>query len=282
MVCESDISKYSTLKVGSKYSSSFKTYIKKDGKIISAFHDIPYKNGKYVYCVNEIPKLTHAKFEISKDDSFNPIKQDQKKGKMRFVNNIFPTCGYPFNYGAIPQTWEDPTKKDAECGEVGDNDPIDVIDIGRKRKKIGEVYLARVLGCLALLDDNETDWKIVVIDKDDPLCEELNSLELVEKHFPNLLSFALNWFKNYKVPTGKAPNNFAFNGKYLDAEFADRIIEEAHRSWETLVNVGHESISIDNVSVVGSKSYKDESLDIKDEEEAPSALPEDLYDFYYV
>lgn len=33
----------------------------------------------------------------------NPIKQDVKKGKLRFVRNCFPHKGYLWNYGAFPQ-----------------------------------------------------------------------------------------------------------------------------------------------------------------------------------
>jgi inorganic pyrophosphatase len=33
----------------------------------------------------------------------NPIKQDIKKGKLRFVKNVFPHKGYIWNYGALPQ-----------------------------------------------------------------------------------------------------------------------------------------------------------------------------------
>ena len=33
----------------------------------------------------------------------NPIKQDIKKGKLRFVRNCFPHKGYLWNYGAFPQ-----------------------------------------------------------------------------------------------------------------------------------------------------------------------------------
>ena len=33
----------------------------------------------------------------------NPIKQDIKKGKVRFVKNSFPYKGYIWNYGALPQ-----------------------------------------------------------------------------------------------------------------------------------------------------------------------------------
>ncbi len=43
------------------------------------------------------------------DEAGTPIKQDVKKGKLRF---------YPYNinwnYGLLPQTWEDPGVKDAK------------------------------------------------------------------------------------------------------------------------------------------------------------------------
>ena len=41
--------------------------------------------------------------QISKDLPLNPIVQDQKKGKARFVHNCFPHHGYIWNYGAFPQ-----------------------------------------------------------------------------------------------------------------------------------------------------------------------------------
>ena len=44
--------------------------------------------------------------EINKKEKFNPITQDVKKDKLRFVNNVFPHHGYIWNYGALPQTWE--------------------------------------------------------------------------------------------------------------------------------------------------------------------------------
>lgn len=36
----------------------------------------------------------------------NPIKQDVKKGKLRYVRNCFPHHGYLWNYGAFPQVRE--------------------------------------------------------------------------------------------------------------------------------------------------------------------------------
>ncbi len=58
------------------------------------------------------------------------VFQDVKKGRIRFASNIFPHKGYIWNYGAIPQTWEDPSHVDPDTGCKGDGDPIDVVEIG--------------------------------------------------------------------------------------------------------------------------------------------------------
>ena len=80
---------------------------KDNGKVpISPFHDIPLwvdENLGIANFVVEIPRGTRAKLEINKSEFLNPIKQDVKNGKLRFV-----AMKYPFNYGAFPQTWESP------------------------------------------------------------------------------------------------------------------------------------------------------------------------------
>jgi inorganic pyrophosphatase len=49
----------------------------------------------------------------------NPIKQDIKNDKLRFVNNVFPHHGYIWNYGALPQTWEDPAHVEPDTNAKG-------------------------------------------------------------------------------------------------------------------------------------------------------------------
>jgi inorganic pyrophosphatase len=107
----------------------------------------------------EIPKWTRAKFEIATSELFNPIKQDVKNGQLRFYKH----GDMMFNYGAFPQTWEDPKYIHPNTGRPGDNDPIDVIEIGTRQMKVGEVAAVKVLGILALIDDDETDWKVLAI-----------------------------------------------------------------------------------------------------------------------
>lgn len=180
----------------------------------------------------------------------NPIKQDVKKGKLRFVANCFPHHGYIWNYGAFPQTWENPDHLDSATGCKGDNDPIDVLEIGYKVAKRGEVKQVKVLGCVALIDEGETDWKIIAIDTSDPIAGSVNDIADVEKNFPGLLKATVEWFKIYKIPDGKPENQFAFNGEAKNAAFAKGIIEEVHHFWCGLVKEQNEvnGISRTNVS----------------------------------
>ncbi len=93
--------------------------------------------------------------QITVSDTLNPIKQDVKKGKARFVHNVFPYNGYMWNYGALPQTWEDPSHVDESTKCKGDNDPLDVCEIGYRVAKRGEVRQVKILGCLAMIDEGE-------------------------------------------------------------------------------------------------------------------------------
>ncbi|KAG0090351.1 Inorganic pyrophosphatase, partial [Podila epicladia] len=100
------MSEFSTRVVGSPNTLEHRVFIERNGAPVSAFHDIPlYANeSKQVFnMIVEIPRWSNAKLEISKDEAFNPIKQDVKKGKLRFVRNCFPHHGYIWNYGALPQ-----------------------------------------------------------------------------------------------------------------------------------------------------------------------------------
>ena len=121
---------------------------------VSPLHDIPLRTSEGNFnMIVEIPRWTNAKMEICKDEPLNPIKQDIKKGKLRYVDNVFPHKGYIWNYGALPQTWEDPKHTDEEVGTKGDDDPIDVCEIGQKVHPRGSVIQVKPLGVLAMIDE---------------------------------------------------------------------------------------------------------------------------------
>jgi inorganic pyrophosphatase len=228
---------YRTRVIGAANSLEHKIYFETaGGSLISPFHDIPLVASDKVFnMVVEIPRWTNAKMEISKADPFNPIMQDTKKGKLRFVRNVFPHHGYIWNYGAFPQTWEDPTVSHPDTKAVGDNDPLDVCEIGESVGYPGQVKQVKVLGTMALLDEGETDWKVIVIDVNDPLAAKLNDIEDVERYLPGLLRATNEWFRIYKIPDGKPENNFAFNGEAKNAKYALDVIHECHEAWKKLI-----------------------------------------------
>jgi len=232
------MSAYTTRVIGAPNTLEHRVYIEKNGSPVSLFHDVPlYANeAKNVYnMIVEIPRWSNAKLEISKDEEFNPIKQDVKKGKLRFVRNCFPHHGYIWNYGALPQTWEDPTHIDHDTKARGDNDPLDVCEIGEAVGFTGQIKQVKALGLVALLDEGETDWKIIVIDVKDPLADQLNDIADVEKHLPGLIDATREWFRDYKKPDGKPANEFAFDGAAKDKAYATKIIHDTHAAWKRLI-----------------------------------------------
>lgn len=209
-------------------------------KKVSLWHDISlvhvdektHEATPYYNFVCEIPKFTRKKFEIATDEDGTPIKQDEKKGKLREFKkgDIF------FNYGCFPQTWEDPTfiHPDAE-GCRGDNDPLDVCEIGARIVPCGSIRAVKILGILCMIDEGEADWKVVVIDKDDKWAPFLNDVQDVEVQMPGMLDCIREWFRTYKIPDGKPPNVFGLNEKFMDKTYTKNIIEECHEAWEELV-----------------------------------------------
>lgn len=266
---------------GSPNTIDYKLYIKNEnGVVVSPFHDIPLladNTGKVFNMVVEIPRWTNAKMEINTKSCLNPIIQDTKKGKLRFVPNVFPHKGYIWNYGALPQTWENPELLDEHTGCKGDNDPLDVLEIGYKVAKRGDILKVKVLGTVALIDEGETDWKILVINVEDPIAPEVNDIKDIEKHFPGLLKATVEWLKIYKIPDGKPENKFAFNGEPKDSEFALKIVSDTHEYWKTLLQKENtDGLSIVNTSLNNASTIDSEKAQAIISESLPLSEPSPL------
>ncbi|XP_010444384.1 PREDICTED: soluble inorganic pyrophosphatase 6, chloroplastic [Camelina sativa] len=222
-----------TIQEGQSESLDYRVFFQDaSGKKVSPWHDIPLHLGDGIFhFIVEIPKESRAKMEVATDESFTPIKQDTKKGKLRY---------YPYNinwnYGLFPQTWEDPTLANTEVeGAFGDNDPVDVVEIGESQRKTGEVLKVKPLAALAMIDEGELDWKIVAISLDDPKAHLVNDVDDVEKHFPGTLTAIRDWFRDYKIPDGKPANKFGLGNKPANKDYALKIIHETNESWAKLV-----------------------------------------------
>jgi len=199
------------------------------GHVISPFHDIPLwvPNTDLANMVVEIPKGTSAKMEISTKEPLNPIKQDVKNGALRYVH--WP---YPCNYGAFPQTWENPEVVDENTGARGDRDPVDVCEISGLPVHSGAVIQVKILGCYAMIDEGETDWKVIAINTADPDADLMNDISDVD---PKKLQEIFAFLKYYKTPTGAPPNVFGFEEKVQNRDTTVKIILDTHEEWRRLV-----------------------------------------------
>jgi len=279
-----------TLERGCRNSPESRMFFKDaSGNIVSPLHDIPMLSSEGVYnMVVEVPRWTNAKIEIDTKSPLNPLKQDAKKGKLRFVANCFPHHGYIWNYGAIPQTWEDPNHTDESTNCKGDNDPIDVCEIGSKIQPRGAVIQVKVLGVFAMIDEGETDWKVICIDVTDPLAENLSDIHDVDKVMPGFLKATVEWFKIYKMPDGKPANEFAFNGEPKDREFAEKIIAGTHESWRRLMSGSGETgglatvnTSLNNTASIDQERASELLTEMPEQgEDLP--LPDDIHKWHYV
>ncbi|CAK9008082.1 unnamed protein product [Durusdinium trenchii] len=225
-LCSVAVSEVTTEVRGKEGSESYRRYFFAKDQEISPWHDLPLSSeveGEY-FMVTEIPKNTKPKMEIATKESMNPIAQDTKKGKLReYHGPIY------WNYGYLPQTWEDPQAEHPELKVKGDNDPVDVVEIGSRAHEQGEIVKVK-------------DWKILAIATDDPMAAELSSLKDVETKLPGYISGIREWFRWYKLPDGKPLNSFGFGEQPLDAPEAIKVIEETHGFWKKLREKGDSNL----------------------------------------
>lgn len=205
------MSKLSTLEKGTKLQKDYQIFLVEANDIIS-FHDIPcFANDDFVNMVVEIPKDSNIKLE-SKNIPFSPIMYDIKNDEIRITN-----LRYPYNYGFIPQTLENTEIVDEFTNICGDGDPIDIFDISDIKCSTGQVIQVKILGCLAMIDDGQTDWKIIGVNIEDKKTYDHDDCFDAIKYF-------LKNYKNDKVI-------LEFGEKVLDVDIAKKVIKNCHDEW---------------------------------------------------
>lgn len=202
---------------------------------VSPWHDVPLRpHARMPMVINmvcEVPRGTRAKYEVTVDEEpLNPIRRDlTSDGRPR----SYPSR-MPWNYGMVPRTWEDPSKRTRVSRWIpgqpprgtpsflapGDGDPLDVVEIGSSRCEVGGVYPVVALGALALLDGGELDWKVIAIRTDDPLLAS-GRFDLL----PDIVDRIRHWFVDYKPGSG---NGYAFGGSLMPAA---AVIRAAHAGY---------------------------------------------------
>merc|ERR1719424_1373347 len=157
---------------GAAAPPDFRLFAEDGGAKVSPWHDIALSSAEGSFnMLTEIPRFTLPKMEVATKEEFNPISQDIKKGKLRnYHGPLF------WNYGCLPQTWEDPNVMNHEVGCVGDNDPLDVVEIGSNTLAMGSISQVKPLGvfsmnadeALEVIEETHKFWQDLRAGKTDP------------------------------------------------------------------------------------------------------------------
>lgn len=139
-----------------------------------------------VNVVIEIPAGTNQKWEVNKVTG--QIEWEQVTPDSFRVINYLP---YPANYGFVPQTL-------LSEASGGDGDPLDVFVLGPAIAR-GTVVSVRIVGVIHLLDDNESDSKLLAVDVNNSGLD-VNSYEMLVNKYPGVIDIVKLWLLHYKGP----------------------------------------------------------------------------------
>lgn len=170
---------------------------------MSLWHDIPL--GK------DAPESINAIVEIPKG-SFNKYEIDKETGLIALDRANYTAAPYPFDYGFAPQTyWED-------------NDPLDIVILTTFPLSPGILVRVRPIAVLDMIDDGESDMKVIAVPTDDKRWEDVNDLQDLNKH---ALKEYEHFFQTYKSLKGKpAPvETRGYKGKKETLEIINKSVE---------------------------------------------------------
>jgi len=137
-----------------------------------------------INCIIEIPAGTSKKIEFKKESKKYIV--DVRDGKDRIIEYL----PYPGNYGFIASTYSNPKKG-------GDGDALDVLVLCESLKT-GTILETKPIAVLKLLDDGESDYKVICIPADEKLrTVSAETFDEFLKKYPNALQLIETWFLNY-------------------------------------------------------------------------------------
>ncbi|CAI2378758.1 unnamed protein product [Moneuplotes crassus] len=227
--------KYTTEVVGEGFG--YKEYLLENGKRISPWHDLSLrKSGNIFTGYFELSFDDLKKKEVDATIEHNPVVWDTHSSRVTGEKQLRYYAKFPYvNYGMLPQTWENSTIKDPKTGAFGDNDPLDICELGSTPIPTGSIVDIKILGSLCLIDQDELDWKILALNVKQADKEGIRDHKDFEEAYPAKIGAVREWYRTIKVHDGKQENTFGYNEQVLSAEQSLEIIQENHESYNDLI-----------------------------------------------
>lgn len=140
---------------------------------VSIGDDVP----ENINVIVEIPEGSNNKYEI-----------DKKTGLIKLDRANYSSAPYPFDYGFVPQTlWED-------------NDPLDVVILTTFPLHPGILVNVRPVAVMEMIDDGDSDYKIIGVPADDKRWDDTQDLKDLNKHKIKEIEHFFKTYKNLKDP----------------------------------------------------------------------------------
>lgn len=167
---------------------------------MNLWHDVPLGENApdEINVIIEIPKNSNNKYEVDKETGL--IKLDRAN---------YSAAAYPFDYGFAPRTlWDD-------------NDPLDVILLTTYPLNPGILVAARPVAVIDMVDDGDSDYKIIAVPVDDKRWDDVADLPDLNKH---MLREFQHFFETYKNLKGK-PVSVEIKGIYGKKEALEAVVK---------------------------------------------------------
>lgn len=159
------------------------------------------------------PEEINVIVEINKG-SKNKYELDKETGLIMLDRVMYTSQDYPFDYGFVPQThWHD-------------GDPLDVVLLTTHPLVPGLLLTARPVGVLDMIDDGESDAKIIAVPVKDPRWKEINDLSDVNPHTIEEIKHFFETYKQIQKKTVTIPT-------IRDAKAAKEVITEGIALYKT-------------------------------------------------
>jgi inorganic pyrophosphatase len=154
---------------------------------MNLWHDISPGDNDSINVIIEIGRGSKNKYEV-----------DKKTGLIALDRVAHTAQDFPFDYGFVPQTlWED-------------NDPIDVIVLTTHPLDPGILVRVRPVALMEMVDDGDSDSKIIAVPIDDPRWVETKDLKDINPHTVKEIE---HFYSTYKKLQNKEVEVKGFHGK---------------------------------------------------------------------
>lgn len=164
---------------------------------MNLWHDVESGSKDEMNVIVEINKGSNNKYEI-----------DKETGLIALDRAMHTAQSYPFDYGFVPKTlWHD-------------DDALDVVLLTTYALLPGILVRARPVGIMNMIDDGESDEKVIAVPVDDPRFKDIKDIGDVNKH--TLLEIK-HFFSTYK----KLQDKEVEVGDFKDKKEAQQAFEES-------------------------------------------------------